>query len=352
MLSFKNSSPQSGQLLIMLIVLVVIVGSIFLVGGFNYYEPKEPSGPQRLSSTDIIVQSSSSAQNSMQLETIKFCKRVPGDEPTCYPKNGGYCCPNDAWAKVICQNKKCVGVEDDGAGDFVKQYAALAGMSVCDWMENPINYPGLHEGFPVNEWCGGCDIPNGFLCWGKPVILLYPETPTLVDVEIVSSGEIYVSDPLYPAGGWKNVLANPDGSLVYEGKNYKELFYESKVKNYGTPKTGLVFRTDELSEKLPELLYKLGLNHNETEIPEFMDFWLPKLYNLNSKYIFVSLIEEEVKKKNDLVLVTPEPDTRIELIIYFKPLDKLISTEPLKFGDRPERRGFTMVEWGGTIDPD
>lgn len=40
-------------------------------------------------------------------------------------------------------------------------------------------------------------------CMGKPVIYLYPLVKTLVDVLIHTSGEIIVSDPLYPEGGWK-----------------------------------------------------------------------------------------------------------------------------------------------------
>ena len=349
----RSISPQKGQMLILLIVLVVIVGAGFLAGGFKYKKAPEPKpNAEFYSSSDIEPRASASSQLNLQLETINFCKRVPGDEPKCYPRNAGFCCPNDAWAIVRCENKKCVGVDDDNAGDFVKQYADAAGMTACDWMENPVNYPGGgHGGFPVNEWCGQCEIPNGFLCWGKPVILLYPEKPTLVNVEVKTSGEIYVSDPLYPAGGWKSVLANPDGSLVYQNRQYAELFYESKVKNYGMPATGLIFETSKLKEKLPELLYDLGLSNNiKTEIPEFMDFWLPKLKALNSRYMFVSLIEKEVKEKNDLVLVKPEPDTRIELIVYFKPLDKRFGVKSLEIGPRPARHGFTMVEWGGTID--
>ncbi len=350
-----QKKSQSGQMLIALIVGVLLVGSYFLAGGINYKKPKPiKSGTDIYSSSDIEIKAPSSKKTNIQLDPLNFCQRVPGDTPQCYPKNAGYCCPNNNWAIVQCKNGKCAGVEKTGGGPFVEVFAEKAGMTPCEWMKNPVNYPGGgHAGYPVDEWCASdsCkNIPDGFLCWGKPVILLYPEVPTLVNVEIVTSGEIYISDPLYPVGGWKNVLANPSGSLIYEDKNYEELFYESKVKNYGTPKEGLVFKTEELGAKLSRLLYDLGLNNSKNEIPEFMDFWLPKLKALDSKYILVSLIEKEIKDKNDKVVISPAPETRIEIIVYFKALEKPIELPALQIGTRPVRQGFTMVEWGGTID--
>lgn len=346
---------DKGQAMVIVLVIGLIIASLMMVGGFKYEKRPAPLAQNTRSNSDIIKPTATmSKRQNLQLEPLNFCKRVPGDEPTCYPNNAGFCCPNDAWAIVRCANQKCAGVDDEGGGSFVNDMADAAGVSACEFMTNPknYNYP-QHPGFPVDEWCASdsCKkIPDGFLCWGKPVILLYPEKTLLVDVEVKTSGEIFISDPLYPPGGWKDVLANPDGSLVYKNKPYKELFYESKVKNYGTPRTGLIFKSSELKTDLPKLLYKLGLNNNETEIPEFMDFWLPKLKDLNSPYIFVSLIEKDVKEKNDKVIINPEPDTRIEIIVYFKPLNKLTDIEPLKIADRPVRRGFTMLEWGGTID--
>src|SRR5207248_2364939 len=41
-------------------------------------------------------------------------------------------------------------------------------------------------------------------CIAKPVIYLYPQTPTKVQVSLKVPGEIYISDPLYPKGtGWQ-----------------------------------------------------------------------------------------------------------------------------------------------------
>ncbi len=284
----------------------------------------------------------------LQLKTLKFLSPTPKPPMLCpvdYMSGGGITCVAAkscskcpvAEFYIECKKDKCVKEMQNG-------YSISTAKSM-DPKDTSCAPSGLGE-----LLCKSCTQESGIICWGKPVILLYPEKPTLVNVEIVTSGEIYISDPVYPEGGWKNVLANPNGSLTYKNKSFEELFYESKVKNYGTPKTGLVFKTGELATKLPQLLFELGLNISKNEIPEFMDFWLPKLKALNSKYILVSLIEKEVKDKNDKVVISPAPDTRIEIIVYFKALEKPIELPALQIGTRPVRKGFTMVEWGGTID--
>ncbi len=327
-----SQDKQKGQALILTLVIIVIIGSIMMVGGFK----KVKYEPGRAAAGSIIQETPGAQQENLQLKTFKFKPVCTADDSVCHPIEAGACCPD---TNVFCSRGKCTGL-------LPPVSANLPGPSPTATPCSFANTVGTYDVICQS----GCGNDDGVLCYGKPVILLYPEKPTLVDVEVATSGEIFVSDPEYPAGGWKNILAQPDGSLTYSAKDYSELFYESKVKNYGMPATGLVLKTSELEQKLPELLYKLGLNENKSEIPEFVDFWLPKLKALNSPYVFVSVIDKDVKAKNDLVVIKPEPDTRIELIVYFKPLSKFVKVEPLNIGSRPVRRGFTMVEWGGTID--
>ncbi len=46
--------------------------------------------------------------------------------------------------------------------------------------------------------------------------------------------------------------------------------------------------------------------------------------------------------------ITPKPDTIIRLLMDFKPLQKPISVEGYNI-KTPERKGFTVVEWGGVL---
>lgn len=186
-------------------------------------------------------------------------------------------------------------------------------------------------------------------CYGKPVIYLYPEFPMLVDVKLTIPGKVIESDPLYPTEGWKNVLAHPDGSLVYKGENYKELYYESQVDKVNAPDNGIVIESSKLRPKLTEITTKLGLKKSEQN--EFLDYWLPRLNKLNSPYILFSVIDQAEKERADHVDIFPKPDTRIEFLAYFKPLKSPQEIKPLNLPTNPPKRiGFTAVEWGGTID--
>jgi len=232
---------------------------------------------------------------------------------------------------INCENKKCTSVTVN--------------------VDLPYNSEDLTR---CSSWGGFesmCSMTDGSktgFCVAKPVIYLYPTEKTFVDVEVKTPGRIVVSDPLYPEGGWKDVLAKPDGNLVYQNKNYTELFYESEVNNFLKPANGIIIPSKELNSSLSKILFELGLN--ERESTEFTDFWIPKLKDLKSAYILFSIIDKNSKEVLDRVIISPEPDTRIEFIAYFKPLDSLQAIKPLVLPERPIRKGFTMVEWGGVLD--
>jgi hypothetical protein len=185
-------------------------------------------------------------------------------------------------------------------------------------------------------------------CYAKPVIYLYPLIPTTVSVKIETAGSITESIPFYPKNGWQDVLALPNGTLMYQGKVYNELYYETDVKKADEPKTGMVVNTKNIQSALYTITANLGLIKPEQD--ELVNYWLPKLNNLNKKYILISLVDKMTKEKNDKVIISPKPDTRIEFILYFKGLDSNIKIEPLLLPKNPPQRvGFTAVEWGGTI---
>lgn len=185
-------------------------------------------------------------------------------------------------------------------------------------------------------------------CNAKPIIYLYPEKPTYVDVELSLPGKLTVSIPEYPKGGWKNVLAYPDGTLFYNKNIYRELFYESLVTPTDTPEKGFVVESKNLSVFIKDFTMKLGLNDWESN--EFLEYWIPKLSTTKSPYFFVSVFDQSTKDTIDKVRIQPQPDTFIQMIIYFKPLKENKTVAPLSISETPPRRGFTAVEWGGIID--
>ena len=208
--------------------------------------------------------------------------------------------------------------------------------------------------FDQNGWCQSYGKEgDGWYCIGKPVIYLYPTIPMLVDVSVRTEGAVVISDPQIEKGNkWTNVMAHPNGILFYKDKPYRELFYETESRAVNQPKAGLVMKKENLEKDLKDFVEKLGLTR-EDEKDEFLDWWLPRLRSYNSAYWFVSILENDEKKRIDKVMISPKPDTFIEFIVYFAPMDEHEANssyvEPLVLPPTPKRIGFTAVEWGGVI---
>lgn len=170
----------------------------------------------------------------------------------------------------------------------------------------------------------------------------------LVNVSLTIPGTIYESIPAYSENGWTDVFAQSNGTLRYQNQTYHELYYESQVGKIKQPDTGIVIPQVKLQEKLSEIITRLGLLPKEQD--EFLSYWLPKLYALKSPYVLFSVIDQAEKERVDHVTISPQPDTWIAFLAYFKPLDFPVIVQPLTFPKIPERKGFTAVEWGGTIE--
>ncbi len=186
-------------------------------------------------------------------------------------------------------------------------------------------------------------IKNSIRVSYKPIIYLYPEKEMEVSVKLGSLDKITSSYPLYEVG-W-DVLAKPDGSLkdLDTGRELYSLYWEGK-NNYPTNfGTGFVVERDNIIPFLEEKLEVLGLNEREAE--EFIIYWLPKLQE--NKYNFINFASLEDINKNMPLEVSPKPESMIRIMMQFKGLNKKIKVKEQKLVT-PERKGFTLVEWGGT----
>lgn len=186
---------------------------------------------------------------------------------------------------------------------------------------------------------------DGYYCIGKPVIYLYPEKSTYVDVTV--SGNIVESIPEYN-NGWFGVLAMPGGILYYKNNYYRELYYESSQQELKAPDSGIFIESKNLVEQLRTQTTRLGLDLMESN--EFIEYWTPRLLALNKRYIFFSILDKEEKERTDHVEIVPTPNVFIQFIAYFKGVDEKFETKLFNPSTPPKRAGFTAVEWGGVID--
>lgn len=183
----------------------------------------------------------------------------------------------------------------------------------------------------------------GELVGAKPVIYLYPENKTDVEVQIDVEGKLTCVYPEYD-GLWQ-VTAQPDGTLTdSRGREYYCLYWEAEFeKEFDNPKdVGFVVAGRDTAEFLREKALALGLT--EKEANEFVIYWLPQMQDNKYNYVYFA-IDEYVKKAE--LSVSPKADTTIRFMMLFKPLDQKLAVKEQILPKTPVRNGFTVVEWGG-----
>lgn len=176
----------------------------------------------------------------------------------------------------------------------------------------------------------------------KPVIYLYPTSEQSVSVKLGYNGELTCTYPEYK-DGW-NVIAEPDGTLtnIEDNREYSYLYWEGISKNQWDMSKGFVVKGEDTEEFLQENLEYMGLTPREYN--EFIVYWLPIMQE--NKYNLITFAGEEYENVAKLN-ITPKPDSILRIMMLFKSLDKPIEIEEQEIKSF-ERKGFTVIEWGGT----
>ena len=186
-------------------------------------------------------------------------------------------------------------------------------------------------------FCGGAVVAE------KPVIYLYPTAETDINVRLALNGDLTVSYPAYHTDGW-TVTALPDGTLTDEnGRTYDSLFWEAALDAEYDLRTGFCVRGEDTTAFLEESLSALGLT--DTEANAFIVYWLPRMQN--NAY---NLISFQTTAYTDAAVleITPAPDTVIRVFMTWQAQDNEIEIPAQTLPEAPARKGFTVVEWGGT----
>jgi hypothetical protein len=178
----------------------------------------------------------------------------------------------------------------------------------------------------------------------KPVIYLYPNLTQKVNVKLKYAGSLTHTYPAYPENGW-NVTAEPNGTLWDENnKEYYALFWEGNPSKLIEPEDGFIVSGKETAAFLEDKLAYLGLNRREAN--EFIMYWLPRMEN--NAYNFIHFVGKQYEELAELQ-INPTPETIIRVMMITKSLNYKIQVPlqdltPL----HKKRKGFTVVEWGGT----
>lgn len=180
---------------------------------------------------------------------------------------------------------------------------------------------------------------------GKPVIYLYPEQSTLVNVQ-VGIDEFTKTIPAYGEKGW-TVLAKANGMLtnLADGLKYPYLFWEGQ--SYESQMMGETWTlpVTAVGEELPTALAEMGFTAQESA--DFMEFWLPHLEAVGTPHVEFAFVDESVMNQIAPLFIKPIPDQVIRVFMYYRGVGS-------EGHERPSfqsiaRHGFTVFEWGGSL---
>ena len=177
----------------------------------------------------------------------------------------------------------------------------------------------------------------------KPVIYLYPKKTMDISVQLnIKNSEFTVIYPKFNEKNIWNVRAKPNGDILIKERKYPYLFWEADSYCEQETNEGFIV-TDKNAEKfLEEKLEILGLNAKEKT--DFIIFWLPIL--LKNKLSLCSFQSQKFYDNFELN-VTPKPDSMIRIFLTIRKLNSIINVKEQKLVSN-ERKGFTVIEWGGS----
>ena len=180
----------------------------------------------------------------------------------------------------------------------------------------------------------------------KPVIYLYPKVKTTIDLKLNFKGELLTTFPKYDKN-WE-VVAEPNGQIFDKKTNryYSSLFWDGTIdfpSAHYKYEDGFIVPKEKLTEFFIEKLEYIGLNNQETN--DFIQYWLPILER--NKYNFIHFLINEECNEIATLKVNPKPETTIRIYMEFYGLENFTQINEQQLL-KTERKGFTLVEWGGS----
>jgi hypothetical protein len=182
----------------------------------------------------------------------------------------------------------------------------------------------------------------------KPVIYCYPQKTTALDVKLNVKGKLDFTYPQYN-NGWV-FTADPNGTIYANGKQYDYLFWDGQVTvNAADPKMreGFIVKKDSLIPFFENKLAAMGLSPREMQ--DFITFWCP-LMAVNE----TNFVHFEFTKGYDQfaeIAITPKPDNLFRMFMVWSACDGTATVKPQQI-EKANRRGFTVIEWGGAEAPE
>jgi hypothetical protein len=179
----------------------------------------------------------------------------------------------------------------------------------------------------------------------KPIIYLYPETDTLVTVNLEAQGELIFTYPEYK-NGWE-FMARPNGDLAFGCDTYNYLFWEANQPDHLSTadlNEGFIVKGENSISFLEAKLNAAGFTSKEKA--DFITYWGPLIQK--NELNFVRFEFNETCDKFAELNITPTPDHIYRLYIFFSPIEAAFEVQEQHI-PKMNRNGFTVLEWGGQV---
>ena len=183
----------------------------------------------------------------------------------------------------------------------------------------------------------------------KPVIYLYPEKETQVDVKVESKGKMLFTYPQLN-DSWQGT-AYPNGDLNINGAIYPYLFWEAAAPKYATNwNDGFVVQRADVVSFLEKTLTDFGLN--STERADFITYWAPRM--VQSKACVIHFLQQNECNQLANLSIVPQPDHVNRIYILWSAVEDPENFEHVhpQHIQSIDRSGFDVLEWGGQEFPE
>ncbi len=175
----------------------------------------------------------------------------------------------------------------------------------------------------------------------KPVIYIYDNQKETINLSLhfKDNGKVTLAYPEY-RDVWQ-VETTGTNTMMFDGREYRYLYYEADVYMDMDMRTGFVVRKEDSAKFLEEKLAYMGLT--DLEINDFITYWLPYLneYPYNFIHFANDAYDEAVQIDTD-----KDFDSMIRIFMVYKGLNEEVEVEPQML-KAAKRSGTTLVEWGG-----
>lgn len=183
-------------------------------------------------------------------------------------------------------------------------------------------------------------------CLGSP-LYIYGKPGISLEVKVLTPISNFTA-PYSKESGFQ-ITTLGDGKFEVNGVISRSIDYDYEIakRKITAPKNGIVVPGVRINEAIISLASNLGLNDQETQ--DLIAFAKDRF---NSPYVYVSFFDQKTSEEMLPLMITPKPDSYLNIVFYFKSLDQKpeVLPEAPRYPAKFQREGLSVVEISEFVD--